>query len=229
VIVVASPKPGSGKTALVAHLGVAAERAGAGPAVLLDVDPDGALIDWWNGRPDHSPAFAQALAERLPESLETLRRKDYALAVIDTPSVPPGRLAPVIALAELVVVPTRGLGHELRGLVEMLSVCAETGRQAAITIMAAPPDFLIGTDAAIALSRHDALAPIVIHLSDDIALAMEEGVTAMERDPGCQAGTEVRALWRHLAGRLDRNSKRVGFSHPVASTASVFGRRVAVQ
>ena len=62
VIVVASHKGGSGKTTLAAHLAVAAERANAGPVVLLDIDPRGSLIGWWESRPDHVPAFAQSAA-----------------------------------------------------------------------------------------------------------------------------------------------------------------------
>jgi chromosome partitioning protein len=43
VIVLASQKGGAGKTTLAAHLAVAAEAAGDGPAVLIDTDPQGSL------------------------------------------------------------------------------------------------------------------------------------------------------------------------------------------
>jgi len=109
VIVVASHKGGSGKTTLSAHLAVAAERAGAGPVVLLDIDPRGALIDWWESRPDHVPAFARSSAERLTNDLELLRRKGYRLAIVDTPPAASETISPVIGQAELVIVPTRGL------------------------------------------------------------------------------------------------------------------------
>jgi chromosome partitioning protein len=228
VIVVASHKSGSGKTALAAHLAVAAERAGAGPVVLLDVDSQGALIDWWEARPDHAPAFAETIAERLPEDLETLRSKGYRLAIVDTPSTASEGLAAVIALGELVIVPTRGSLPELRELSATLHICADTGRQAAVVIMAAEPGSVIDPDAAIALSRHGALAPASIHLSEDIAAAMAEGTTAMEHNPGCVAATEVRALWRYLAGRLESNFRRTVFTRPAPTVAPGFGRRVAV-
>ena len=48
VIVLASQKGGVGKTTLAANLGVAAEIAGDGPAVLLDLDAQGSLAAWWN-------------------------------------------------------------------------------------------------------------------------------------------------------------------------------------
>jgi chromosome partitioning protein len=227
VIVVASHKGGSGKTTLAAHLAVAAERAGAGPVVLLDIDPRGALIDWWEARPDHVPAFAQSVAERLPEDLEVLRRKGYRLAIVDTPPAPTEDIASVIGLAELVIVPTRGSLPELRALTATLHICADAGRQAAVAIMAAQPGSSIDHDAAIALSQHGALAPATVHLSDDIAEAMAEGLTAMEINSGCLAATEIRALWRYLAGRLESNFRRTVFTRPVPSAAPGFGRRVA--
>ena len=55
----ASQKGGSGKTTLSGHLAVQAQRAGAGPVVLIDIDPQGSLADWWNEREAEYPAFAQ--------------------------------------------------------------------------------------------------------------------------------------------------------------------------
>ena len=49
-LVLASQKGGAGKTTLSRHLAVEAERAGAGPVVLLDADPQGGLAAWWNRR-----------------------------------------------------------------------------------------------------------------------------------------------------------------------------------
>jgi RecA/RadA recombinase len=57
-IVFASQKGGAGKTTLAAHLAVAAVKAGDGPCVLIDTDPQASLTDWWNGREDETPAFA---------------------------------------------------------------------------------------------------------------------------------------------------------------------------
>ena len=45
VLAVASQKGGSGKTTLAGHLAVQAERAGAGPVALLDLDPQVAAAD----------------------------------------------------------------------------------------------------------------------------------------------------------------------------------------
>ena len=85
VLALASQKGGSGKTTLSGHLAVQAQLAGAGPVVLIDIDPQGSLADWWNERETDLPAFAQTTVARLASDLEILRQQGFKLAVIDTP------------------------------------------------------------------------------------------------------------------------------------------------
>ena len=85
VLALASQKGGSGKTTLSGHLAVQAQRAGAGPVVLIDIDPQGSLADWWNEREAEYPAFAQTTVSRLASDLLVLRQQGFKLAVIDTP------------------------------------------------------------------------------------------------------------------------------------------------
>ena len=54
-IVINSQKGGSGKTTLVAHLAVEAERAGDGPVYLIDTDPQGTLSTWHEHREAETP------------------------------------------------------------------------------------------------------------------------------------------------------------------------------
>ena len=73
VLALASQKGGSGKTTLSGHMAVQAQRAGAGPVVLIDIDPQGSLADWWNERADEYPAFAQTTVARLATDLAILK------------------------------------------------------------------------------------------------------------------------------------------------------------
>jgi hypothetical protein len=59
VLVLASPKGGSGKTTLSGHLAVEADQANIGPVALIDTDPQGSLSHWWNARAASSPHFAK--------------------------------------------------------------------------------------------------------------------------------------------------------------------------
>ncbi len=111
VLALASQKGGSGKTTLSGHLAVQAQRAGAGPVVLIDIDPQGSLADWWNEREAEFPAFAQTTVARLANDLAILRQQGFKLAVIDTPPAITMAIQSVISVAELMVVPTLSLIH----------------------------------------------------------------------------------------------------------------------
>ena len=111
VLALASQKGGSGKTTLSGHLAVQAQRAGAGPVVLIDIDPQASLADWWNEREDEFPAFAQTTVARLTADLAALRSQGFRLAVIDTPPAITMAIQSVIQVAELIVIP--GMGHDL--------------------------------------------------------------------------------------------------------------------
>src|SRR3546814_8630502 len=73
ILALASQKGGSGKTALSGHLAVQAQRAGAGPVVLIDIDPQGSLADWWNERE------AEYRSEEHTSELQSLMRISYAV------------------------------------------------------------------------------------------------------------------------------------------------------
>src|SRR4026209_9653 len=116
VLALASQKGGSGKTTLSGHLAVQAQRAGAGPVVLIDIDPQGSLADWWNEREAEYPAFAQTTVARLSNDLAILRQQGFKLAVIDTPPAITMAIQSVISVAELIVIPTRPSPHDLRAV-----------------------------------------------------------------------------------------------------------------
>ena len=113
VLALASQKGGSGKTTLSGHLAVQAQFAGSGPVVLIDIDPQGSLADWWNERQADLPAFAQTTVSRLAGDLSVLRQQGFKLAVIDTPPAITMAIQSVVAVAELVVIPTRPSPHDL--------------------------------------------------------------------------------------------------------------------
>src|SRR6202451_1981801 len=101
VLVLASQKGGAGKTTLAAHLAVAAEAAGDGPAVLIDTDPQGSLSAWGNVRKGEVPALEAAW---------------YSGAVIDTPPAITDAIGAVVVSADLVLIPTRPSPHDLRAV-----------------------------------------------------------------------------------------------------------------
>lgn len=233
VVALASHKGGSGKTTLSGHLAVQAQRAGHGPVVLIDIDPQGSLADWWNERTEEYPAFGQTTVARLGADLEILRQQGFKLAVIDTPPAITMAIQSVISVAELIVVPTRPSPHDLRAVGATVDLCDRAGKPLIFVVNAATPKARITSDAAVALSQHGTVAPVMLHQRTDFAASMIDGRTVMECDPKSKSAAEVEALWTYIADRLEKNFRRTVFSVPSAvpgfgarPAGGGFGRRV---
>ena len=160
VLAMASQKGGSGKTTLSGHLAVQAQLAGAGPVCLIDIDPQGSLADWWNEREADMPAFAQTTVARLASDLEVLRQQGFRLAVVDTPPAITMAIQSVIAVAELIVIPTRPSPHDLRAVGATVDLCDRAGKPLIFVVNAATPKAKITYEAAVALSQHGTVAPV---------------------------------------------------------------------
>ena len=230
VLAFASQKGGSGKTTLTGHLAVQAERAGHGPVVLIDIDPQASLSDWWNERVAEEPAFAQTTVARLAADLEILRQQGFKLAMIDTPPAITMAIQSVIQVAELIVVPTRPSPHDLRAVGATVDMCARAGKPLIFVVNAATPKARITADATLALSQHGTVAPVIIHQRTDFAASMIDGRTVMEVDAKSRSTAEIEALWTYVCDRLEKNFRRTVFTVPSAAghrpAAGGFGRRV---
>ncbi len=235
VLALASQKGGSGKTTLSGHLAVEAQRAGAGPVALIDIDPQGSLADWWNEREAEYPAFAQTTVARLAQDLAALREQGFRLAVIDTPPAITMAIQSVLSVAELVVVPTRPSPHDLRAVGATIELCERAGKPLIFVVNGATPRARITSEAAIALSQHGTVAPVTVHHRTDFAASMIDGRTVMETDPKSRSANEIVTLWSYISDRLEKNFRRTVFAAPDAGaslpganrTAGNFGRRVA--
>ena len=236
VLALASQKGGSGKTTLSGHLAVQAQRAGMGPVVLMDIDPQGSLADWWNERTAEMPAFAQTTVARLANDLAELREQGFKLAVIDSPPAITAAIQSVIQVAELIVIPTRPSPHDLRAVGATVELCERSGKPLLFVVNAATPLAKITHEAAIALSQHGTVAPVMVHHRTDFAASMIDGRTVMEVNPNSKSAKEIEALWAYLADRLEKNFRRTVFNGPRAPVLGVpqraqhgFGRRVVSQ
>ena len=214
VLAMASQKGGSGKTTLSGHLAVQAQLSGAGPVCLIDIDPQGSLADWWNEREADMPAFAQTTVARLARDLEVLRQQGFRLAVIDTPPAITMAIQSVIAVAELIVIPTRPSPHDLRAVGATVDLCDRAGKPLIFVVNAATPKAKITYEAAVALSQHGTVAPVTLHHRTDFAASMIDGRTVMEIDPNGRSAKEVTELWEYISDRLEKNFRRTVFAAP---------------
>jgi chromosome partitioning protein len=188
VMALSSQKGGSGKTTLSGHIAVQAELAGAGPVVIMDMDPQGSLSDWWNERQAPAPAFAQTSINRLNHDLEQLKAQGFKLAIIDTPPAITLAIQSVIQVAELIIIPTRPSPHDLRAAGATVELVERAGKPLVFVVNAATPRAKITFEAAVALSQHGTVAPVTIHHRTDFASSMIDGRTVMETDTNGKSG-----------------------------------------
>ncbi len=200
-IVFASQKGGAGKTTLAAHLAVAAERAGDGPCVLIDMDPQASLATWWNGRTDESPKFAPTSLGELSEKLELLGAAGFAYAFIDTPPAITESIRTVVGQADFVLIPTRPSPHDLRAVGRTVELALDANRPFAFAVTQAKPNSRLTVQAMAALSEHGIVAASIIHDRVDFAASMIDGRTVLETDPKGRSAAEINELWTFVKER----------------------------
>jgi len=203
-IVLASQKGGSGKTTLSGHLAVEAERAGAGPVVLIDTDPQGSLAQWWNARGAPTPQFIRSGLPDLGGALEELRGAGAKLAIIDTPPAITASISHVVSFADLVIVPARPSPHDLRAVGATVDIAERHHKPVIFVLNAATARARITSDSAVALSQHGTVAPVSIHHRVDFAASMVDGRTAGEIVPNSPSAREIEQLWIYIQLRLSK-------------------------
>jgi chromosome partitioning protein len=207
-IVLASQKGGAGKTTLAAHLAVAAERAGDGPCVMIDTDPQGSLAAWWNSREQETPLFASSTIKDLPERLEMLDKGGCSYVFIDTPPAITESIRAVVALADLVLIPTRPSPHDLRAVGHTVELV--TGEQCpfAFVVTQAKPNTRLTIQAVTSLSEHGVVAPSIIHDRVDYAASMIDGRTVLEISGQSRSAEETTTLWGFVKARITASNKK---------------------
>ena len=203
-MVLASQKGGVGKTTIAGHLAVMAESAGAGPVALIDTDPQGSLSSWWNERKAETPVFASVDIVQLADHLQQLKKAGIKLAIIDTPPAVTETIRQVLAVADLVLIPTRPSPHDLRAVGSTVALVEAVGKRMVFVINGAAQRAKITGEAAIALSQHGTVAPVTLYQRTDFAASMIDGRTAQEIDPTSRSAGEIVELWKYVATQLHK-------------------------
>ncbi|CDH44849.1 ParA family protein [Candidatus Contendibacter odensensis] len=206
-LVLASQKGGVGKTTLAAHLAVAAEKAGDGPCVLIDTDPQASLAAWWNGRKADTPAFAPVTPQELTRKLEALSQAGYAYAFIDTPPAITESIRAWVAQADFVLIPTRPSPLDLRAVGSTVELALTANRPFAFVVTQAKPNSRLTVQAMAALSVHGVVSPAIVHDRVDYAASMIDGRTVLETDPKGRSAAEIIELWSFVKARMNEDKK----------------------
>jgi chromosome partitioning protein len=202
VAVLASRKGGAGKTTLASHLSVEAERAGAGPVAVIDLDPMGGLSAWWDARKGETPVFARVDASAsLADTLAALKEGGFRVVFVDTPPSVGAEVATAIAAADVVIVPCKASPDDLRAIGRTVEVITRAKKPMIFVLNMTKPRTRLTAEAAVALSQHGTLAPTFVADRTDYAAAKSDGLTAQELEPNGKAAEEMRSLWDYVSNR----------------------------
>jgi chromosome partitioning protein len=204
-IVVANQKGGSGKSTLTVHVAAAAERAGDGPVVISDTDPQGTAADWFNQRKRagiDTPRYSPLTLADLRERTEALGEAGASYLFIDTaPSV--GSVnAELFALADLILIPLNPTPADLRALVKGLPLVKQSGKPFNFILSRVRPNLRNNDGTALALEALGLVLTARMHERVIYAETFAHGKTALEIDPKGVAAQEIAALWAAIKEKL---------------------------
>jgi chromosome partitioning protein len=209
-IVIANQKGGSGKSTSTVHLAVAAEKAGDGPVVISDTDPQGSTVDWFNQRRKaglDTPRFGPLALADLQDRLRAFNDAGVRYLFIDTaPSI--GGVNPdLFAVADLILIPLNPTPTDLRALVKGLPAVKQSGRPFYFMLARVRANLRNNDGTAAALESIGLLLPSRMHERVIYAESFAHGKTAFEIDPAGVAAEELAAIWKGLKEKIEETDK----------------------
>jgi chromosome partitioning protein len=192
ILVLHTPKGGSGKSTIARELAVAATLAGRS-AAMVDLDPQGTTAGWYKRRKAEAPA----LVRWTPGApLDALRAAGLDWLVVDTPPASPPFLPGLLALAHAVLVPVRPTPDDLLAAAPIARSLAKH-RAWAFVLSQVPPRSRHTDGAARQLASLGRVAPVQMTFRADFPAAAISGQAAMEYTG--KAAEEAAALYAYAA------------------------------
>ncbi len=207
VLIIYNQKGGSGKSTTVTHLAVAAERAGDGPVVLTDTDPQGTTAEWFNAREEETPAYAPSNMATLQEKIKALDEAGAEWLFVDTAPALNEKNSNLLKLADLIIVPLCASPNDIRALSRMLPILHEVNRPFIFLLTRVNPQARLTMQTVMTLSEHGVVVQPPLRERVSYPTAMIEGRTAQEIDAKGPAGKEVAELWENVKRLFDEKTK----------------------
>jgi chromosome partitioning protein len=194
VITLANAKGGVGKTTLSSALAVrAAEESNR--VALLDLDPQESLASWWThrGRTKNPKLFE---VDATAEAIELLVSEGWQWVFIDTGPARIDLIEPGIAVADLVLIPTRPSAMDIEQAAICVELCETHGKPHAFVLNHAPAGTKI-TKSSIKFLRQNGSTVIgaAITFRQAYIAGATVGKSGPEVEKGDAARKEIDAVW----------------------------------
>jgi chromosome partitioning protein len=194
VITLASTKGGVGKTTLAGALAVRAAEESRRVA-LLDLDPQESLASWWTrrGRTKNPKLFE---VDATTEAIELLVSEGWQWVFIDTGPARIELIEPGIAVADLVLIPTRPSALDIEQAAICVELCERHGKPHAFVLNHAPAGTKLTKSSIQFLRQNGSMvvdAPITFRPAYMAAVTV--GKSGPEVEKGGVARKEIDALW----------------------------------
>jgi chromosome partitioning protein len=202
-------KGGSGKSTLASSLAVAAQEMKEKVGV-VDMDPQGSLMNWLKSRGSDDIDVVASGGARLRGVLARLRGKGCTLSIIDTPGAEGPASAAAMEIADLNIIPSRPSMFDLWASENTRAALKAVGGEFVFLLNRCPPAQRTARvrDGAETLKEMGGLLSPLILARVDYQEAARRGLGVTELDPLGAAAEEMRALWVSIRRRLARIKPR---------------------
>lgn len=200
-----SQKGGSGKSTIASSLAVAAHEMKEDVCV-IDMDPQGSLMNWARIRASGDIDVIASGAARLPALLASLERKGVTLAILDTPGAEGAASSAAMQVADLNIVPSRLSMFDLWASARTRTALEEIGGEFVFLLNQCPPANQSARvqDGIETLKEMGELISPLILARVDYQEAARRGLGVTELNPNEAAPQEMRDLWQSIKRRLAR-------------------------
>lgn len=203
IVSILSQKGGTGKTTLVLHLAVAADRAGE-TVMVVDLDPQASATAWKDIRKAATPDVISVAPGRFSKAIEAAQAAGVTLALVDT--APHSQDVSYVAAkaADVVLVPCRHGFLDVTAIGTTAQLVESAGKTAFVVFNHLPPrGTVILSDVTQAVAGYGlTAAPCVLHQRAAFGNALTAGQTAQEFEPEGKAAQEITALHAWLRKAL---------------------------
>ena len=203
IIAFVTQKGGSGKSTIASSLAVAAKEAQEKVAV-VDLDPQGSLVNWQKSRGADDIEVVASGGARLPAVLARLKSDGFTLAIVDTPGAEGPASSAAMVIADLSIIPSRPSMFDLWASARTCAAVKAAGGDFVFLLNQCPPAQQTARvkDGVETLEEMGGLIAPLIQACVDYQEAARHGLGVTELNPAGDAAEEMRALWVSIRRRL---------------------------